>query len=168
MKDFFLPLVQNEPDKTNPNKKEERSLHSIYRLISRAVQCLDLLDLLVYAHELPSVPQVQWDLLHNLTFSRLVVDSFAHQQIKKLITSTMTTTTTTTTHININNNNNNEDGSYQADKLALSLSRQCYLFFSNGDRLSYEGFKLAKVAAQTGDLSIKHEVGREAALMLRR
>ena len=181
MKLYFLPAVQNEPPSNNVAKKEERSLHGIYRLVSRSVQCLDLLDLLVYAHELPCVPQVQWGLLSRITFSRLVVDHVAHQQVKKLIAMTMTTMgDDSARNADANGSSNGfsnslvvaqeglEGNNYQADKLAFSLSRQCFLYFSNGDRLSYEGFKLAKVASMSGDVRVREEVGREAASVLRK
>ena len=42
------------------------------------------------------------------------------------------------------------------------------MYFSNGDRLSYEGFKLAKVASLSNEPRVREEVGREAALVLRK
>ncbi|GMI03933.1 hypothetical protein TrRE_jg4285, partial [Triparma retinervis] len=41
----------------------------------------------------------------------------------------------------------NNPNSFEADKLAGALSSQCYLYFSAGDRLSYEGFKLCSSTA---------------------
>ncbi|GMH52295.1 hypothetical protein TrLO_g7231 [Triparma laevis f. longispina] len=120
---------------TNDNdakRAEEQCIHSLYRLVSRAVQALSLIDLLTYAHELEGVPGVDWGALSGATFKAWVVDREVHEVIKSVLTGI----TSYTRDANSNN------GDFESDKLANALSHQCYLYFSSGDRLSYEGFKL--------------------------
>ena len=100
--------------------------------MSRSVQCLSLIDLLCYAHELDGVPPVEWGSLSGVTFKQWVVDKEIHERVKKVLAGI-----TSFTRDGTNNPN-----SFEADKLAGALSSQCYLYFSSGDRLSYEGFKL--------------------------
>ncbi|GMI13926.1 hypothetical protein TrVE_jg903 [Triparma verrucosa] len=120
-------------------RAEEQSIHSLYRIVSRAVQALSLIDLLTYAHELEGVPNVDWGALSGATFKGWCVDREVHEVIKAVLTGI----TSYTRDVNSNSN-------FESDKLANALSHQCYLYFSSGDRLSYEGFKLCSSSGDAG------------------
>ena len=47
--------------------EEERSIHALYRLVSRTVHCLTLLSYLRRAHFIPDLPEVDFGLLHGET-----------------------------------------------------------------------------------------------------
>jgi len=137
-------------------RHEEQSIHSLYRLVSRSVQCLSLIDLLCYAHELDGVPAVEWGFLSSVSFKQWVCDKEIHERIKKVLAGITSFT----------RDGNNNPNSFEADKLASALSSQSYLYFSSGDRLSYEGFKLcsstsAASVARAGVLLRKVRGGEE-------
>jgi nuclear pore complex protein Nup155 len=115
---------------------EDRKMHSLYRLLSRCVQILDLMSFLRRAHATPALPEVQWGLLHGLTYYQLAsthdgqlrIESLLNELVsqgEKAIVSGLST-----------------DG----DLLAETLANQCYLFFSSASRLTYLGFRSAKDA----------------------
>lgn len=117
-------------------RTEERNMHSLYRLLSRCVQALNLMACLKYAHLTPALPEVQWGLLHGLTFYQLVTSQEGQQRVETLLNSLVS-----------QGDNNLVSGlSTEGDLLADTLSRQCYLFFSSASRLTYLGFKSAKDA----------------------
>jgi nuclear pore complex protein Nup155 len=45
--------------------REERSIHALYRLVSRTVQLLSLLDLIYRAHLSPHLPEVEFGYIHS-------------------------------------------------------------------------------------------------------
>jgi len=117
-------------------KTEDRNMHSIYRLLSRSVQVLNLLSCLKQAHSMSTLPEVQWGLIHGLTFYQLVTSQEGQQRIETLLNALVSQgDKTLLTRIS-------QDG----DRLAHTLSRQCYLFFSSASRLTYLGFKAANDA----------------------
>ena len=67
-------------------RAEEQSIHSLYRLVSRSVQALSLIDLLTYAHELDGVPGVDWGCLSGVMFKSWVVDREVHERVKGVLT----------------------------------------------------------------------------------
>ena len=117
-------------------KTEDRNMHSTYRLLSRSVQVLNLLSCLKQAHSMSTLPDVQWGLLHGLTFYQLVTSQEGQQRIETLLNALVSQGDKTLL------NRISQDG----DRLAHTLSRQCYLFFSSASRLTYLGFKAANDA----------------------
>ncbi|KAL7546804.1 hypothetical protein ACHAWF_010137, partial [Thalassiosira exigua] len=111
--------------------REERNLHSLYRLLSRIVQCLDLMSCLVRAHCVPSLPEVQWGFLHGMTFCQLVTTREGQWRVEAILSSCLNALTS---------------GGADADHLVETLSKQCYLFFSPASRLSRDGFRAAEEA----------------------
>ncbi|KAI2512730.1 hypothetical protein MHU86_1726 [Fragilaria crotonensis] len=110
---------------------EERNLHSLYRLISRSVQFLDLLSLLKRAHVRQDLPEVQWGLLHGLTMSQLVDDRGGQERVESLLYSFVC------------NTNANVTLSADSEKLVESLSNECFLYVSPGVGYSFLGFRAA-------------------------
>ncbi|KAL7539306.1 hypothetical protein ACHAXR_009165, partial [Thalassiosira sp. AJA248-18] len=119
-------------------RTEERHMHSLYRLLSRCVQLLDLLSSLKGAHSMPALPEVQWGLLHGLTFYQLVTSSEGQGRIETLLNALVSQCEKTT----LVNGMMSSDG----DLLAETLSRKCYLFFSSASRLTFLGFRSANDA----------------------
>lgn len=117
---------------------EERNIHSMYRLISRSVQFLDLLSLLKRAHFMPDLPEVEWGLLHGLTMSQLVQSRDGQERVETLLNSLVSNTKVTDT--------SNLIPSADSDQIARSLTNSCFLYFSPGAGLSYLGFRAANEA----------------------
>ena len=115
---------------------EDRNMHSAYRLLSRSVQVLNLLSCLKQAHANSRLPEVQWGLLHGLTFNQLVTSQEGQQRIETLLNELVSQGDRTLL------NRISQDG----DRLAQTLSSQCYLFFSSASRLTYMGFSVANEA----------------------
>ena len=117
---------------------EERNLHSLYRLVSRSVQLLDLLSLLKRAQFMSDLPEVEWGLLHGLTMSQLVETRDGQERVETLLNSLVSNTKAI--------EGANVTPTADSDQLARSLANQCYLFFSQGSGLSYLGFRTANEA----------------------
>ncbi|KAL3822787.1 hypothetical protein ACHAXA_005952 [Cyclostephanos tholiformis] len=117
-------------------RTEDRNMHSLYRLLSRCVQMLNLISCLRHAHEIPALPEVQWGLLHGLTFYQLVSTHEGQERIETLLN------TLVSQGDKIFGNGFSTDG----DIFAETLSHQCYLFFSSASRLTYLGFRSANDA----------------------
>jgi len=121
---------------TTARRTEERNMHSLYRLLSRCVQLLNLMSCLEHAHSSPALPEVQWGLLHGLTFYQLATSQEGQQRTESLLNALVCRGGKTLV------NGMSTDGDLLADK----LSRQCYLFFSSASRLTYLGFRSANDA----------------------
>ena len=128
--------ASSEELRTTAFRTEERNMHSLYRLLSRCVHLLNLMACLRRAHETSSLPEVQWGLLHGLTFYQLITSQEGHQRIETLLNSLVSQGD------KISLNGLSPDG----DLLAESLARHCYLFFSSASRLTYLGFRSANDA----------------------
>jgi nuclear pore complex protein Nup155 len=116
---------------------EERNIHSLYRLVSRTVQLLDLLSLLKRAHEMDDLPEVEWGLLHGITMSQLVQNGEGQERIENLLNSLVSHTNSSWSGVT---------PSADSDRLARTLVKECYLFFSPGSRFAYLGFRAAREA----------------------
>ena len=137
---------------------EERNIHSVYRLLSRTTQLLNLLSCLRRAHSMPDLPEVEWGLLHGIHIAQLVETSQGQERIEnvlnKLVTSGSDRDMTMT--------------SADANNLANILSQQCYHYFSPGNRYSYLGFQMAKEALSLPrGQSRRAVVGKQAATCLK-
>ncbi|KAL7467450.1 hypothetical protein ACHAXS_007693 [Conticribra weissflogii] len=118
---------------TTARQTEDRNMHALYRLLSRCVQVLNLMSCLNQAHSNPSLPEIQWGLLHGLTFNQLITSVDGQQRVEALLNGIVSLDDKTVTG----------GFSTDADSLADRLSRQCYLFFSTSSRLTYSGFRYA-------------------------
>jgi nuclear pore complex protein Nup155 len=117
---------------------EERNIHSMYRLISRSVQFLDLLSLLKRAHFMPDLPEVEWGLLHGLTMSQLVQSRDGQERVETLLNSLVSNTKVIDA--------SNLIPCADSDQIARSLTNNCFLYFSPGAGLAYLGFRAANEA----------------------
>jgi hypothetical protein len=104
-------------------------VNSLYRLVSRSVQLLSLLDLLAYAHEVPSLSPVNWSLIDKLTFKDLATTEAAARSIKEILRDLTSS--------------QNAVNDAHAEKLSQALHEQCYGFYSLGDKLTQEGVNLS-------------------------
>ena len=129
-------------------QREDRNIHSLYRLWSRSIQLLDLLRYLKQAHMTPALPDVQWGLLHGVTFCQLVTTLEGQQRVETLLNALFSQS----------ESNLVSDLSTEGDSLAERLSRQCYLYFSSASRLTYLGFKSARDALSRSVVSNQREL----------
>jgi len=94
--------------------------------VTRSVQLFSLLDILVYAHEVPSLPGVNWALISDMTFKDLVCTTEASRAIKEILRA-------------VTSSNKDSVNDVSADRLSLTLHEQCFGFYSLGDKLTQEG-----------------------------
>jgi len=138
---------------------EERNIHSIYRLLSRTTQLLSLLSYLRRAHSMPDLPEVEWGLLHGIKVSQLVETIDGQGRIENLLNRLVTS----------GSNSNAAIASADANHLANMLSKQCYHYFSPGNRYSYLGFQMANEALSFPPGQSRRSVrAREAAEYLKK
>jgi len=144
-------------------RREDASLHLLYRLASRTVQLLSLLDVLCAAHkqhvEGGGLAEVEWGLLHGATVRDLVVEKEAHGRVQRLLLSLVTGAASTTP-------GGGESNKIVADRLASALGKQCYLYFSDGARLSYEGFRVLMESRRIRGVEARRQMGKEATGLL--
>ena len=112
---------------------EEKNIHSLFRLLSRVVQLLDLITLLRRAHASTELREVNWGLLHGLTVSQLVQTPEGQDRLETLL-NTLVTASASEQSVSVHL-------SAQADQLAKLFAEQCYLFFSPGSRYAYLGLR---------------------------
>jgi nuclear pore complex protein Nup155 len=124
---------------------EERNLHSLYRLISRSVQFLDLLSLLKRSQFMPDLPEVKWGLLHGLTMSQLVENRDGQERVETLLNSLVSNTKVV--------EGANVTPTADSERLAQSLTDQCFLYFSPGAGFSFLGFRAAYEAMNCSQMS---------------
>lgn len=117
---------------------EERDIHSLYRLVSRTVQLLGLLSHLRRAHSMPDLPEVEWGLLHGISFEKLVLTREGQERVESLLNSLITSSENLTSAA--------PTPSAEVTQLAQMFADQCYHFFSPGSRYAYIGFQSAQEA----------------------
>lgn len=122
--------------RTHAFRIEDRNMHSLYRLLSRCVQILDLISCLRRAHSTPALPEVQWGLLHGLTYYQLASTHEGQLRIESLLNALVSQGEKAIV----------SGLSTDGDLLAETLANQCYLFFSSASRFTYLGFQSAKDA----------------------
>eukprot|EP00981_Chlorochromonas_danica_P004316 scaffold867_cov176-Ochromonas_danica.AAC.3 len=111
---------------------EDESMQSFYLLVSRSLHALAFIDALValvYEWNLP-ISLVE---LADCTFRSLVVLPRMHSHVKKIIQEIIQTVSKIPSKEQV------------ADELIDLLSRECYHYFSAGDRYSYEAFRLVEI-----------------------
>jgi nuclear pore complex protein Nup155 len=126
---------------------EERKIHSIYRLVSRTRQLLQLFGLLLRAHRATGLPEVEWGSMHGLTVSQLVQTRDGQDRIEKMLNNLVTSTA--------DYNYGLAEPSAEADQLASEFADQCYLFFSPGSRYAYLGFSMGRRALVCAEGSVR-------------
>lgn len=117
---------------------EERKIHSMFRLVTRSRQLLQLFALLLRAHRAAGLPEVQWGSLHGLTVSQLVQTRDGQERLEKMLNNLVTSTADLNQGIS--------EPSAEADQLATEFADRCYLYFSPGSRYAYLGFSLGRRA----------------------
>jgi hypothetical protein len=119
--------LQKNPEKVlmiQARALEDASLRGLYRLISRSIQALALIDLLRSAQEERAL-RVPWSSLAKLSFKSLVISQGVHDKVKKMLVDLI-------------------GGACKVGKVAIAdqmtarLTAECYQYFSAGDRYSYE------------------------------
>lgn len=139
---------------------EEKNIHSLYRLLSRVVQLLNLVSLLQRAQTLPELKEVDWGLLHGLTIAQLVQTADGQDRLESLLNSLVTASAVDSASSGAT--------SAQADQLANQFADQCYLFFSPGSRSAYLGLRRASEAlTYPQGSSHRRSAGKQAADHLR-
>lgn len=117
---------------------EEKNIHSLYRLLARVVQLLNLMSLLRRADGMTELKEVDWGLLHGLTIAQLVQTAEGQERLESLLNSLVTTSASNRSYTAVK--------SAQADHLSSCFAEQCYLFFSPGSRFAYLGLRKADEA----------------------
>lgn len=117
---------------------EEKNIHSLYRLLTRVVQLMNLISLLQQAQSMPEMKEVDWGVLHGLTVSQLVETPEGQDRLEGLLNSLVTASAADGSQL--------AGPSMLADDLANQFAEQCYLFFSPGSRWAYLGLRRANEA----------------------
>ena len=135
---------------------EEKNIHSLYRLLSRVVQLLNLITLLRHAQASTELREVDWGLLHGLTFAQLAQTTEGQDRLETLLNALVTASASDRSLTTVGL-------SAQADQLANTFAEQCYLFFSPGSRYAYLGLRKASNAfASHPSSSQRVRLAREA------
>lgn len=134
---------------------EEKNIHSLYRLLSRVVQLLNLVTLLRRAQVSTELREVDWGMLHGLTFRQLAGTSDGQDRLETLLNALVTNSAS--------DKSGSTDLTAQADDLVDKLGEQCYLFFSPGSRYAYNGLRKAAQALDCHPSSaLRHELMQAA------
>lgn len=117
----------DEKKKLEIEAKNCESLYAIglYRLVQRSVQALSLLDFFLKAKG------VLWEKLSSKSFKAIVCNSSLHKNgnIKEMIISVLKKAT---------ENDLTSSGLRLAEELTRELSRDCFLYFSSGDKYAQD------------------------------
>lgn len=116
---------------------EEKNIHSLYRLLSRVVQLLNLVTLLRRAHAAEELHEIEWGLLHGLTISQITQTSEGQDRIEGLLNGLFIASTDPSGMIEL---------SVEVDQLTEQFSSECYLFFSVASKYFYLGLRAASRA----------------------
>eukprot|EP01041_Mallomonas_annulata_P001647 gene1647-3186_t len=122
---------QHDPQQ-EARRIEESSLNLLYRLTSRCIQLLSLVDILLETEKDFAVP-VNWDKIAGLTYQSLVTSLSSHDSIRMVITDLLNLPTAILSPAT-------------ADIIMSQLCTHCYLFFSAGDRFAYEASTVLAMA----------------------
>jgi nuclear pore complex protein Nup155 len=117
---------------------EEKDIHSLFRLLARVVQLLDLITFLRHSYGSTELREVDWGLLHGLTIAQLVQTSEGQDRLEGLLNAVVTSSAS--------DSSISSNLSAQADDLAKMFAEHCYLFFSPGSRYAYFGLRQASRA----------------------
>jgi nuclear pore complex protein Nup155 len=123
---------------------EEKNIHSLYRLLARTIQLLNLIALLHRVQEMTELREIDWGLLHGLTIAQLVETSEGQDRLENLLNSLVTASVSSKSAFVV--------PSAQTDRIANLFAEQCYLFFSPGSRFAYMGLRLAAEALSSSQL----------------
>jgi len=138
------PVTDQKDLEAKARMTEERNLHALYRLVSRTSQLLTLMSQLHRAQANPALPEVEWGLLHGLTYCHLVTERGGQDRMETLLTNLVSAGEETVGgHLDATGAS---ISAVEADNLSALLSKSCYLFFSAGSRLTYQGFRAASSA----------------------
>jgi nuclear pore complex protein Nup155 len=131
----------SEKDRENlAHLLEEKNIHSLYRLLCRVVQLLNLLQLLRKAESMVELPQIDWGVLHGLTVCQLAKTPEGQDRIEKLLNSLVVASASSPASLSY---------SAQANKIAQEFADKCYLFYPPASRFAYNGIRFAMEALAT-------------------
>ena len=118
---------------------EEASINALYRLTSRVLHALSLLEVLLAAQDKYQVP-VRWDLLEDISFRTLAVSQRAHSCAKRVIAQVLD---------DMRRSSCSKPGAEQEMGVLVEwLAKECFHFFSYGDRCSFEAAQLLDTALE--------------------
>ena len=104
-------------------KCEADNAFSLYRLVQRSVQALNLLDFFLKSKG------VSWGKLKMRTFKAIVCNSSLHKDIKTILFEILSKAT---------KNDPSPNGLHLAQELTNELSENCFLYFSSGDKYAHD------------------------------
>lgn len=107
---------------------EDASLNALYRVVTRALQALSLLEVLSTIQKRGNL-SISWKSCDSLSFRSLVLSVKAHEAMKKLINGAL-------------EQYRNEGDMRSADKMIAWLTSECYHYFSVGDRCAFEALSI--------------------------
>jgi len=123
---------------------EEKNIHSLYRLASRAVQLLDAVAILCNADSVCPRREVDWGRLHGLTVAQLTQTIEGQSRVEGLLNSVATWSPAL-----------DFDASHFSapTELAEEFSERCYHYFSPGSKFASQGFRAAYQALNCHEAS---------------
>jgi hypothetical protein len=125
--------------------REETSIHTLWRLVSRSIQALNLLDILSYIHYKLRV-DVPWREFEGISFRTLVVSASTHDRIKRVMGALIVRLNKSTDATVAN----------AVDHVVNRLTDECFLYFSAGDRYGFEASKLVENIEKSIEEHSKH------------
>ena len=114
--------------------KEDQNINGFWRVLHRTTQALTLLQILLIIQNVHKVP-INWSELGYISFRALVVSPNIHDKIKKLLH-------TVIYQLCKSSDKRNEQ---IVNDVTKKLTEDCYLYFSAGDRFSYEAAKQMEI-----------------------
>jgi hypothetical protein len=125
--------------------REENSIHALWRLVSRAIQALNLIDILQFIQYNLKV-DVPWRDLESTSFKTLVVSATVHDKIKRMMAALIVKL----------NKSSDQTVANSVDHVVNRLSDECFLYFSAGDRYGFEATKLVESIEKSIEQQSKH------------
>jgi hypothetical protein len=129
----FYPMVIKDSIHQNQNQAkelEDESIKGLYRLCSRSIQALSLVDILS-----SSGLKVSWRTLGKISFKSLVISQGVHDKVKQMLADVLGDAC--------------EAGKKDiADQISIRLDTQCHDYFSSGDLCLYNASRILDNLAQ--------------------
>jgi hypothetical protein len=121
-------------NKKQAKLKQEGSISRLILLVTRSIEALSLLDILIKVNKTKHIP-VTWSVFESLNFQSLVTDPIVQDTIKKMINNLLAPSKTSS------NASLDSRESRIIDQLATDLDNQAPSYFSAGDRYAYKANK---------------------------
>ena len=125
--------TESNPKENNEafaKKQEDISIFRCFRLITRSLQALNLLDILSIANEEYAI-SIPWGNVSGVSFCNFVLSPVVQSRVKSLVHGVIS-----------------KVSAKNADPLIALLDANCFMYFSVGDRLTFEASKLLDTASE--------------------